>query len=629
MKYLKYILTIAVVSIILIFLTIKLYFHYDLPTYSGTHELSYLQDTVAVYTDQYGVPHIFAKNNEDLFFSAGYIIARERLFQLSVLAAVSRGETSAILGDTYVDHDKFIKENKIFSENRIDISIIQVENRMLLDHFCSGINSFIEESEKTLPISFKITKSKPIKWTALDAVNVLTMMTNNIKQDRQIGMFINTIEQYFGENKLNELLTAEEYNRYKLGGGQNKYDIKLENQIWDLIGATDGILLSNTALIQPESTTKPILVFEDIWGLKQPAKWFDIHLFGGEYNFEGSILPGFPVPLAGKTDEVAWAVNGKITENTINSLFEISKVGLNKNNLSDMSIIYADTTGFYSNNREIITIIDSSQNHTEYFDGTELNRLMNSPYNKNFNTTEIGKNIFIMYLDNSSVDQESALTSMNRDVLLNVIYLKFLENIFTDEFMLIGDDFFDTFICLSDLAEQSIVRILNNSESSWIDDIRTADYRENLTEIIKKSVEDALDETNTFYQVPNTKGKNGTVKNETIKHILYERAIFAKIFNLNVDHVNVSNLNISPGDNRIDSSNKQNSVISLRRIFDLSDMSSSYSILPTGQSGLPRSLHYSDQRELFNKNKLRKIEFNESAVRNSDQYKKLVLCPVE
>ncbi|GAG01777.1 unnamed protein product, partial [marine sediment metagenome] len=87
MKYLKYILTIGAMLILLTFLTFKLYFHYDIPEYGGTQSLSGLQDTVEVFTDPYGIPHVFAKNNKDLFYTAGYIIARERLFQLSLLAA--------------------------------------------------------------------------------------------------------------------------------------------------------------------------------------------------------------------------------------------------------------------------------------------------------------------------------------------------------------------------------------------------------------------------------------------------------------------------------------------------------------------------------------------------------------
>ena len=68
-----------------------------LPTYSGEITLPTIQKEVEVYTDTYGVPHIFAENEkEHLFFVAGYIAARERLFQLSMVALAVKGELASI-----------------------------------------------------------------------------------------------------------------------------------------------------------------------------------------------------------------------------------------------------------------------------------------------------------------------------------------------------------------------------------------------------------------------------------------------------------------------------------------------------------------------------------------------------
>ena len=58
---------------------------HPLPVTKGTHTISGLSRQVDIYTDKYGVPHIFAENEQDLFFAAGYIAARDRLFQLSLV----------------------------------------------------------------------------------------------------------------------------------------------------------------------------------------------------------------------------------------------------------------------------------------------------------------------------------------------------------------------------------------------------------------------------------------------------------------------------------------------------------------------------------------------------------------
>lgn len=200
-----------------------------------------------------------------------------------------------------------------------------------------------------------------------------------------------------------------------------------------------------------------------------------------------------------------------------------------------------------------------------------------------------------------------------------------------DEFSLVGDDVFDLFVHLPKLAEQSINMILNNSETGWIDDIKTVGYQESLTEIVTKSVDEAISEIEKDFGENILTWQWGKVNTKIYKHILSERSIIAKLFNLNLGpfagYGSNSNFNVS--EYNFSNSYDQISGISIRRIFDLSDMNTSYSILPTGQSGLPKSVHYADQVELFKNHRFRKIEFDETVIRNSDQYQKLILCPAE
>ena len=79
-KSIKYILFILITLLVLLF-GLWVYIYPPLPAYEGSISLKELSDTVNVYTDDFGVPHIFAKNESDLFLTAGYIAARERLFQ--------------------------------------------------------------------------------------------------------------------------------------------------------------------------------------------------------------------------------------------------------------------------------------------------------------------------------------------------------------------------------------------------------------------------------------------------------------------------------------------------------------------------------------------------------------------
>ena len=630
-KYLKYTLFIVPILGLLIYLTAKLYFHYDVPVYQGSKSLPKLQDTVDVYTDSYGVPHIFAQNNEDLFYTTGYIIARERLFQLSLLASVVRGEISILLGDDYNKHDDYIKQNGLFSISNDSARAINSENKLLIQKYCSGINTWIDETEGTLPLSFKILNTKPLKWTSSDVVNVVSMMTGDLNRNRREEWLLKTIGQYYGEKKLLEILSVETLNQinmeeYFSTDSINKDDFTLEKRIWELVGATSPSLQNDAIIIPKEQTLsqKPIIIFEDVYGIQLPTKWYDMHLNGGDFNIEGAVLPGFPIPLVGKNNSKVWALSGQVTAGAVNNLFDyISNTTFNE---LIVSFSHTDTSGYKNNPKEPSREFKLLQEQLTELNKTSIYDIIDKlSETKNSDKVEYAQKTVNIYLDNNFANKtylnmlndwdgdESAAST--EALLINVIYTKLLENIFMDEFTLVGDDVFDIFVSLPTIAEESLNMILDNAETSWIDNIKTVDHKENLVEIVIKSVDEAINEIKKDYgnNIYNLQLANS----KTYKHILHKKSVIAKLFNLNIEV-----------DTGYGSCNHV-SETSLRRIFDLSDMNTSYSILPAGQSGLPKSVHYGDQADMFNNRGFRKVEFDETTIRNSDKYQKLVLYPAE
>ncbi|MDZ7649077.1 MAG: penicillin acylase family protein [Cytophagales bacterium] len=51
-----------------------------------------------VLYDDYGVPHIYAQNDEDAYYALGYVHAQDRLFQMEMIRRPVGGRLSEILG---------------------------------------------------------------------------------------------------------------------------------------------------------------------------------------------------------------------------------------------------------------------------------------------------------------------------------------------------------------------------------------------------------------------------------------------------------------------------------------------------------------------------------------------------
>jgi penicillin amidase len=76
-----------------------------LPPVSGSLALSGIGEPVRVVRDRWGVPHIYARNEHDLFFAQGFVQAQDRLFQVDLWRRSVHGRLSEVLGLNFVERD--------------------------------------------------------------------------------------------------------------------------------------------------------------------------------------------------------------------------------------------------------------------------------------------------------------------------------------------------------------------------------------------------------------------------------------------------------------------------------------------------------------------------------------------
>ena len=85
MKFLKRISLVLVLIILALVLGIYIYLQSLKPDLNATLNLPGLKAGVEVLYDDYGIPHIYAQNEEDLFYAFGYVHAQDRLFQMEAV----------------------------------------------------------------------------------------------------------------------------------------------------------------------------------------------------------------------------------------------------------------------------------------------------------------------------------------------------------------------------------------------------------------------------------------------------------------------------------------------------------------------------------------------------------------
>src|SRR5918994_3733248 len=72
----------------------------------GTLNVAGLREPVEIVRDRWGIPHIYARNTDDLFFAQGYVMGQDRLCQLEMWCRQREGRLAEIVGPEVIERDR-------------------------------------------------------------------------------------------------------------------------------------------------------------------------------------------------------------------------------------------------------------------------------------------------------------------------------------------------------------------------------------------------------------------------------------------------------------------------------------------------------------------------------------------
>ncbi|GAB2516244.1 penicillin acylase family protein [Spirosoma aerophilum] len=168
-----------------------------------------LQQPVEIIRDRWGVNHIYAKNEHDLFFAQGYSAAQDRLFQLEIWRRQATGTVAELLGPQEVKRDigtrlfRF-KPNATPAELDKELLHYHPHGPQIVRAFVAGINAYITDILKTpekLPFEFRTLDTKPGLWTPAVVISRHQGLMYNVREELNYGRLVKLI----GADKLREL----------------------------------------------------------------------------------------------------------------------------------------------------------------------------------------------------------------------------------------------------------------------------------------------------------------------------------------------------------------------------------------------------------------------------------------
>jgi penicillin amidase len=401
-KIVQIVVPVVVVVIILPLVVGYAWFHNvtraPLPQHSGELRVGGLQDNVEILRDEWGIPHIYAKNMHDLAFAQGYTQAQDRWWQMEFWRHVGSGRIEELVGkkDALLGTDIFIRTLGWRHVAESELRLGDEETLSQLKAFADGVNAYIMNREPgKLALEYSIlgltginVKIEP--WTPADTLVFGKMMawdlgpSNNSEEDRA------TLYELLGQEMADQLFTPPwpfgerptivQPEDLPIAGstegaqvsGKDKFtdiDMTLANSTMPsmkLVFEPGQGIGSNNWVVSGKMTKSgmPLLANDPHLGIQMPSIWYEIglhyHPSSGESpldmtGFTFAVTPGI---IIGHNNSIAWGLT-----NVGPDVFDLYRIRVNPSNplqyewngtWRDMTV--REETVYFGNGAEPITI---------------------------------------------------------------------------------------------------------------------------------------------------------------------------------------------------------------------------------------------------------------------------------
>lgn len=145
-----------------------------------------LSHPVEILRDRWGINHIYAQNEPDLFFAQGYAAARDRLFQFEIWRRQATGTVAELLGRRELTRDRGARLHQFRGDLDDELNRYHPRGKAIVEAYVRGVNAYIADTEREpnlLPIEFRMLGIKPGRWTPAVVISRHQALTSNVGEE--------------------------------------------------------------------------------------------------------------------------------------------------------------------------------------------------------------------------------------------------------------------------------------------------------------------------------------------------------------------------------------------------------------------------------------------------------------
>lgn len=301
-------------------LVLWVYLQSHQPVLRGKLKLEGLQSEVETYFDEYGVPHIYASNQEDAYRAFGYLHAQDRLFQMELMRRVGSGRLSEIFGEETKETDAFFRTLGIQRKALKDaerFGQLPEPVKRITTAYLAGVNQYIKNGK--WPLEYKILRFKPEPFDIQDLYEISGYMSYSFAYALRTDPLVHKMAESLGPRYMRSLDLAVTNDLFPVDTLES--DSVIMEPEAEVTASLERPYLpgqlpiptlqgSNNWALAPSRTlsSKAILANDTHIRYSSPCAWYEAHIEYPGFGFYGNFLAGIPVALVGHSRNHAWGM---------------------------------------------------------------------------------------------------------------------------------------------------------------------------------------------------------------------------------------------------------------------------------------------------------------------------------
>ncbi|MBU3699750.1 MAG: penicillin acylase family protein [Candidatus Kapabacteria bacterium] len=301
---------------------------------------SNVRDSVRVYRNAFGVPHIVGSSLRDVVFAQGYTHAQDRLWQMDFWRRAATGRTAEILGPEGVPFDAFMRSIDIRGIVRRQRKIISPTALQILQAYSDGVNAFIRENSQSLPFEIDALSYTPQQWTPEDCLIIGRALAFDLSLGFWSDIAYAQIEHQRGSEFVRDYVPRDDRGPFVLDSSSSAAPI---NSASGFLGSAinqrpasyaaqhlghvrngldnarrmlglQGSGYGSNCWVMRTANGSTIVANDPHLSASIPAKWYQNHITAPNMNVVGLSVPGIPLVVSGRNDHVAWGFTSSMID---------------------------------------------------------------------------------------------------------------------------------------------------------------------------------------------------------------------------------------------------------------------------------------------------------------------------